>query len=103
MIVLSVDPDDVPGMTVFDPFFRIVSTDGDNTPYTKGITEDLYGFGDSLADTDTMAQRPDDLVGIWLFQFVVADIFADEVMDIFFLIPLGKLHGGAHKLVYAGS
>lgn len=50
-----------------------------------------------------MAQRPDDLVGIWLFQFVVADIFADEVMDIFFLIPLGKLHGGAHKLVYAGS
>ena len=103
MIVLSVDPDDVPGMTVFDPFFRIVPADGDNTPYTKGITEDLYGFGDSLADTDTMAQRPDDLVGIWLFQFVVADIFADEVMDIFFLIPLGKLHGGAHKLVYAGS
>ena len=93
MIVLSVDPDDVPGMTVFDPFFRIVPADGDNTPYTKGITEDLYGFGDSLADTDTMAQRPDDLVGIWLFQLVVADIFADEVMDIFFLIPLGKLHG----------
>ena len=74
MIVLSVDPDDVPGMTVFDPFFRIVPADGDNTPYTKGITEDLYGFGDSLADTDTMAQRPDDLVGIWLFQLVVADI-----------------------------
>ena len=48
-----------------------------------------------------MAQRPDDLVGIWLFQLVVADIFADEVMDIFFLIPLGKLHGGAHELVYA--
>ena len=47
MIVLSVDSDDVPGMTVFDPFFRIVPTDGDNTPYTKGITEDLYGFGDS--------------------------------------------------------
>lgn len=85
MIVLSVDPDDVPGMTVFDPFFRIVPTDGDNTPYTKGITEDLYGFGDSLADTDTMAQRPDDLVGIWLFQLVVADIFTDEVMDIFSL------------------
>lgn len=85
MIVLSVDSDDVPGMTVFDPFFRIVPADGDNTPYTKGITEDLYGFGDSLADTDTMAQRPDDLVGIWLFQLVVADIFADEVMDIFSL------------------
>ena len=65
MIVLSVDPDDVPGMTVFDPFFRIVPADGDNTPYTKGITEDLYGFGDSLADTDTMAQRPDDLVRIF--------------------------------------
>ena len=57
MIVLSVDPDDVPGMTVFDPFFRIVPADGDNTPYTKGITEDLYGFGDSLADTDTMALK----------------------------------------------
>ena len=85
MIVLSVDPDDVPSMTVFDPFFRIVPADGDNTPYTKGITEDLYGFGDSLADTDTMAQRPDDLVGIWLFQLVVADIFTDEVMDIFSL------------------
>ena len=82
MIVLSLDPDDVPGMTVFDPFFRIVPADGDNTPYTKGITEDLYGFGDSLADTDTMAQRPDDLVGIWLFQFVVADIFADEIVEL---------------------
>lgn len=85
MIVLSVDPDDVPGMTVFDPFFRIVPTDGDNTPHTESITENLYRFGNSLADTDTMAQRPDDLVGIWLFQLVVADIFADEVMDIFSL------------------
>ena len=85
VIIFATQFYDIPGVAVFDPFFRIVPADGDNTPYTKGITEDLYGFGDSLADTDTMAQRPDDLVGIWLFQLVVADIFADEVMDIFSL------------------
>ena len=50
-----------------------------------------------------MSKRPDDLVGVWLFQLVIADVFADKVMDIFFLIPLGKLHGRAYKLVYAGT
>ena len=103
MVVLSVNPDNIPGVAVFDPFFRIVSADGDDAPDTKGIAEHFYRFGDSLTDAYAVSKRPDDLVGVWLFQLVVADIFADKVVDIFFLIPLGKLHGRAYKLVYAGA
>ena len=102
MIILSVDSDNVPGMAVFDTFFGIISADGDNTPDSEGIAENFYGFGDSLTDADTMAKRSDDLMGVWLFQFVIADIFADKVVDIFFLIPFRKLRCRAYKLLYAG-
>ena len=102
MIILAVDPDNIPGMAVFDPLLRIVSADGDDAPDTKSIAENLYGFGDSLADPHTVAERTDDLMRIRLFQLVIADIFADKVMDIFFLIQLGKLLCRAYKLVYAG-
>lgn len=39
MVVLSVNPDNIPGVAVLDPFFRIVSADGDDAPDTKGIAE----------------------------------------------------------------
>ena len=102
MIILSVDSDNVPGMAVFDTFFGIISADGDNTPDSEGIAENFYGFGDSLTDADTMAKRSDDLMGVWLFQFVIADILEDKVVDIFFLIPFRKLRCRAYKLLYAG-
>ena len=53
MIVLSVDPDDVPGMTVFDPFFRIVPTDGDNIfhdEYCAIGARSCYEYARQLAD-----------------------------------------------------
>ena len=103
MIVLPVDADNVPGVAVFNAFFRIVSADGDDAPESQSIAENLYRFGDSLTDTDTMTKRADDFVGIWLFQLVIADIFTDKVVDIFFLIPFGKLQCRAHELVYTGS
>ena len=50
MVVLSVNPDNIPGVAVLDPFFRIVSADGDDAPDTKGIAEHFYRFGDSFTD-----------------------------------------------------
>ena len=46
MVVLSVNPDNIPGVAVLDPFFRIVSADGEDAPDTEGSAEHFYRFGD---------------------------------------------------------
>ena len=62
VIIFATQFYDIPGVAVFDPFFRIVSADGDDTPDTEGIAEHFYRFGDSLADAYAVSKRPDDLV-----------------------------------------
>ena len=37
MVVSTVDPDDIPGMAVFDAFIRVVSADGNDAPDTQSI------------------------------------------------------------------
>lgn len=67
MIVALADADDVPGVAVFDAFFRIVPTEGDDTPDAKCVTEAFDGLCDSFAHADTLPERADDLMGIGLF------------------------------------
>ena len=58
---------DIPGMAVFDAFFRIIPAQGDHAPDSQSITEDLDGFGNSLTDADAVSEGTDDLVGVRLF------------------------------------
>ena len=67
MIIHAVDADNVPGMAVFDAFFRIIAANCDHTPDPKGIAKDLYCFGDSLTDSYPLSKRTNDLMGISLF------------------------------------
>lgn len=67
MVILSTDPHNIPGVTVFDPFLRIVAADSDYTPHTQRITKHLHRFGNTLADAYPLSQRSDNLMGIRLF------------------------------------
>ena len=66
MKILSAQSKDVPGVAVFDPLFRIGFRNCDDAPEAQGVTEDLNGFRDPLADAHSLSQRADDLVGIRL-------------------------------------
>ena len=102
MIICTADPDNVPGMTVFDTFFRIVSTYCDHAPDAQRIQKDFYRFCNALADTNALSERADDLMGISFFQLVIMYILTDKVMYIFLLFPLGKALYRAHQLLYSG-
>ena len=39
-------------------------------------------------------------MGIWLFQLVIAYIFTDKIVNVFLLLPFGKLHGRANQLFH---
>ena len=38
MVILPTDPHNIPGVTVLDPFLRIVAANGDDAPHTQRIT-----------------------------------------------------------------
>ena len=100
MIIYAADFDDIPGVAVFDPLIRIVSADCDDAPDTKLIEKDFDRLGDSLTDTHSLSEWSYDLVRIWFLEFIVADVFANKIVDIFFLFPFGQVFGRPHELVY---
>ena len=102
MIVCTADPDNVPGMTVFDSFFRIIPAYRDHTPDSQRIEKDLDCFGNAFADANALSQRSNDLMGICLFKLIVMYILTDKVMYIFLLFPLRKALCRAHQLLYSG-
>ena len=102
MIILPADPHNIPGVTVLDPFLRIVAADSDYTPHTQRITKHLHRFGNALADTHALSQRSDNLMGIGLFQLIVGDIFADKVVNVLLFFPLCELCGRSCQLFHPG-
>ena len=102
MIIHPADPDNVPGMTVFDTFFRIVSTYCDHAPDAQRIQKDFYRFCNALADTNALSERADDLMGISFFQLVIMYILTDKIMYIFFFFPFGHVLRRTHKLFNSG-
>ena len=66
MIIGAINPDNVPGMAVFDAFFRIIAANRDHAPDSKRIAKNLYCFGNPFTNTHALPQRTNDLVGIGL-------------------------------------
>ena len=102
MIVCTADSDNVPGMTVFDSFFRIVAAYRDHTPDSQRIEKDLDCFGNAFADANALSQRSNDLMGICLLELIIMYILTDKVMYIFLLFPLRKALCRAHQFLYSG-
>ena len=82
MIVCLSDFYDIPSMTIFNFLFRIGLGNYDNTPNAKRIAQNFNRLCNTLADTDTMTEWTDDLMRIWLFEFIVVYIFTDKIMNI---------------------
>ena len=107
MVVRPAELYHVPGVAVFDSLLRVISAEDYHTPDSQCVTERLHRLGYALADPHALAQRADDLMGIGLFQLVIADIFTDKIVDVFFLLPWGELrswpgqplHPGGHGLL----
>ena len=57
MIILTSQPNHIPGMPVFNALFRICFRNGDHTPDAQRVAENFDRFGNSLTDTDALAQR----------------------------------------------
>ena len=102
MIIHASDLHNIPGMTVLDAFFRIISADCNHAPDPKAIAEHLHCLCNPLTYSHTLAQRTDDLMGIGLFQLIVADIFTDKIVNILLLLPLGKLCRRPDQLLHPG-
>ena len=100
MISNTSDFDNIPGMPVFDPFLWIVAAQSDHAPHSKCIQQNLHCLCNSLADAHTLSQGTDDLMGIWLFQLVIAYIFTDKIVNVFLLLPFRELHGRANQLFH---
>lgn len=98
MIIYAADFDDIPGVAVFNPLIRIVSADCDDAPDTKLIEKDFDRLGDSLTDTHSLSSGPMISLRIWFLEFIVADVFADKIVDIFFLFPFGQVLAGRTSL-----
>lgn len=64
VIIFATQFYDIPGVAVFDPFFRVVAADNDHTPEPQCIAQNFYCLGNPLADTHTLSQRSNDLMGI---------------------------------------
>ena len=54
----------------------------DNAPNAKRIAQNFNRLCNTLADTDTMTEWTDDLMRIWLFEFIVVYIFTDKIVNI---------------------
>ena len=78
MIIYAIYLYNIPGVPVFDSFFRIVTANCDHTPYSQRIQKNLHRFRNALAYPDALSKRTYDLMGICFFQFVITDIFADK-------------------------
>ena len=102
MIIYAIYLYNIPGVPVFDSFFRIVTANCDHTPYSQRIQKNLHRFRNALAYPDALSKRTYDLMGICFFQFVITDIFADKIVHIFLFFPLRHLLCRADKLLYPG-
>ena len=81
MITLPAELDDVPGVQVAFTIGTVPVADGDHARQTEPVTQQLDRLGHALAHADAVGQRADDLVGIRLFELVIADVFHNEIMD----------------------
>ena len=81
MIILTADPDNIPGMPVFDLLVRIVVRERHDAPDSQGVTQNLECLGNPFADPDSLLQGTCDLMGIGFFQLVITDVPADKIMD----------------------
>ena len=92
----------IPGMTVLDSFFRIISANSNHTPHSQCIQKNLYCFCNAFTDSYALTQRTDNFVGIRFFQLIITNILTNKIMYILFFFPLGKLHSRADKLFHTG-
>ena len=90
-------------MTILDSFFRIGFGNRNDTPEPKLITEDFDSFRNSFTYADSLSQWADNLVGVGLFEFVVAHILTDEIVDVLFFFQRGQRLGGTNQLGNAGG
>ena len=95
------DFDNIPGMPVFDPSLRVVAAQNDHAPYSKRIQQNLHCLCNALTDAHTLSQWTDNLMGIGLFQLVIAYIFTDKIVNVFLLLPFGKLHGRTNQFFHS--
>ena len=102
MIICPADLYDIPGMTIFDPFLRVIATDGNDVPDAQRIQKHLYRFCNSFTDTDPLSQWSDDLMRIRFFQLVIPDILTDKIMYIFLFFQLGHRFCRTHQLLHTG-
>ena len=102
MIICTADPDNVPGMTVFNSFFRIIPAYCDHTPDSQRIEKNFHCFCNAFTDAHALSQRTNDLMGIRLFKLIVMYILTDKVMYIFFFFPLGKALCRTNQLLDSG-
>ena len=103
VIILSVQLQNVPGVAVFHATLRVCLGDGDHAPDAQGVTEDLHRLGDALAHPHAVGERTDDLVGIGLFQLVVADVGADKIVDAPLLVPDAAVLQGTGQFLHPGG
>ena len=80
MIILTADPDNIPGMPVFDLLVRIAVREGHDAPDPQGVTQDLKGLCDPFAHADSLLQGTCNLMRIGLLQLVIPDVSADKIM-----------------------
>ena len=77
--------------------------EGHDARQSHGVAQGLHGFGDALAHADPLGQRPDDLVGIRLFQLIIPDVFQNKLVDGQLLLPVGLSRQGADQTVQPGG
>ena len=82
MIVRLSDLYDIPCMTIFNLLFGVGLGNYDDTPNAKRIAQNFNRLCNTLADTDTVTEWTDDLMRIWLFEFIVVYIFTDKIMNV---------------------
>ena len=102
MVSFSVYCKYIPGVTVAHSLFRVCLAEGDDTLYSRRITQCLHRFSDALAHTHPLGQRADDLVGIRFFQLIIANAVQYEIVNGNFLFQLALSPQGPGKPLYSG-
>ena len=81
MVILSADAQHVPGVAVADAALRRGLAQRHDAPEAEPVTQGLDGLGNALAHADALRQRAEDLVGVGLFELVIAHLLQNKIMD----------------------
>ena len=103
MVSFSVYCEYVPGVAVSYSPLRIGFTEGNDALHPHRVAQGLHRFGNALAHADPLGHRPDDLMGIGLFQLVIADILQNKVVNGQFLLQLTFPLQGPHEPLHPGG